>query len=78
STRDQLDGTIARYFAGVSDLIVLEIGADRVSAALRWETSRGGALFPHLYGVLALDAVVRTISIPLRDACARFTPSQLL
>lgn len=78
STRDQLNGTIARHFAGESGLIVLEIAADRIRAALRWEPSRDGALFPHLYGVLSLDAVVRTISIPSSDACASLTPSQLL
>ena len=78
STRDQLAGTIARHFAGETALVILEIAADRVSAALRWEPSRDGALFPHLYGALSLDAVVRPISIPSSEAYASLTPSELL
>jgi len=62
STQRQVAGTLERHFAGETGLVVLEIAADRVSAVLKWEPSRGGALFPHLYGVLPLDAVVRTIS----------------
>ena len=61
STRDQLAGTLDRHFAGETALIVLEIAVDRLAADLKWEPSRDGALFPHLYGVLPLDAVVRTI-----------------
>jgi uncharacterized protein (DUF952 family) len=64
STRAQLAGTLARHFAGEAGLVVLEIAADRLSAGLRWEPSRDGALFPHLYGLLPLDAVIRTIAIP--------------
>ena len=62
STHAQLAGTLERHFAGETGLVVLEIAADRVSAALKWEESRGGALFPHLYGVLPLNAVIRTVS----------------
>jgi uncharacterized protein (DUF952 family) len=67
STRDQLAGTLLRHFAGEQGLIALEIAADRLSAGLKWEPSRDGALFPHLYDVLPLDAVIRTISIPQAD-----------
>ena len=62
STHSQLEGTLARHFAGETGLVVLEIAADRVEAGLKWEPSRGGALFPHFYGVLPLDAVIRTIA----------------
>jgi uncharacterized protein (DUF952 family) len=78
STRDQLADTIARHFAGESGLIVLEIAADRVNAALRWEPSRDGAMFPHLYSVLPLDAVIRTVMIQPSDNSANLTLSQLL
>ena len=71
STREQLDGTLARHFAGESGLVVLEIAADRLGAALKWEPSRGGALFPHLYDVLALDAIVRTTPVLPPDATGR-------
>ena len=62
STQSQLAGTLERHFAGETGLVVLEIAADRLNAALKWEPSRGGALFPHLYGVLPLHAVIRTLS----------------
>ena len=61
STHDQLAGTVDRHFAGETGLVVLEIAADRLDAALKWEPSRNGALFPHFYGVLPLDAVIRTL-----------------
>ena len=57
STAEQLEGTIARHFAGERDLVVLEVDAALLGAKLRWEPSRGGALFPHLYGELPLQAV---------------------
>ena len=62
STQSQLAGTLERHFAGETGLVVLEIAADRLNAALKWEQSRGGALFPHLYGVLPLNAVIRALS----------------
>ena len=68
STRGQLAGTLDRHFAGETGLIVLEIAGDRLNAGLKWEPSRDGALFPHLYDVLPLAAVVRSISIPSPDA----------
>src|SRR4051794_12587961 len=61
STAEQLTATIERHFAGVTGLVVLEVETQAVGAALRWEPSRGGALFPHLYGELPLSAVVRAI-----------------
>ena len=67
STHSQLAGTLERHFAGETGLIVLEITADRLHAGLKWEPSRDGALFPHLYGVLPLNAIIRTVSIPPPD-----------
>ena len=43
------------------------VDADALGSALRWEPARGGALFPHLYGPLALDAVVWTCPLPLGE-----------
>ena len=63
STREQVKGTINRHFAGDRDLVVLEIAAAMLGDALKWEASRGGALFPHLYGVLPLAAVVRRVPL---------------
>lgn len=52
STAAQLDETLRRHFAGQRDLVVVSVHAEDLGADLRWEPSRGGALFPHLYGEL--------------------------
>ncbi len=65
STAAQVAETAARHFAGVADLLLVEIASDDVTAMLRWEPSRGGALFPHLYGELPLDVVRSVTPLPL-------------
>jgi uncharacterized protein (DUF952 family) len=57
STSAQLGETAAKHFAGVSDLIVIAVDAEALGGQLKWEPSRGGDLFPHLYGSLPLSAV---------------------
>jgi len=57
STAAQVAGTAAKHFAGMPDLVLVAIEAEDLGGALKWEMSRGGALFPHLYGVLPLAAV---------------------
>jgi len=57
STAEQVAATAARHFAGMTGLVVLAVRAEDLGAALKWETSRSGALFPHLYGALPLAAV---------------------
>jgi uncharacterized protein (DUF952 family) len=57
SAADQLRETAARHFAGQNGLLLVAVDADALGPHLRWEPSRGGALFPHLYGPLRLDAV---------------------
>jgi uncharacterized protein (DUF952 family) len=57
STRAQLQGTLDKYFASERDLVILRARADTLGEALRWEPSRGGALFPHLYRPLRLVEV---------------------
>ena len=52
STAAQVPGTLAKHFAGQPDLFLIAIEADDLGDALRWERSRGGALFPHLYADL--------------------------
>lgn len=49
STEQQLEGTASKHFAGKPDLVVVAFDADRLGAGLKWEPSRGGALFPHVY-----------------------------
>jgi len=50
STAGQLGETLRRHFAGQSDLVLLAVRAAELGDDLIWEPSRGGALFPHLYG----------------------------
>jgi uncharacterized protein (DUF952 family) len=58
STADQTDETLAKHFAGQSGLVIAEVDLSSFGDALKWEVSRGGALFPHVYGVLPIVAVV--------------------
>jgi uncharacterized protein (DUF952 family) len=58
STAAQAPDTAAKWFAGRSDLTLAAIDATALGDALRWEPSRGGALFPHLYANLPMNAVV--------------------
>ncbi len=57
STAAQAQETARRHFAGLADLVVLEVEADDLGEALRWEPSRGGDLFPHLHGTLNASQV---------------------
>lgn len=70
STAEQVAETAARHYAGVSDLLLLAVSTDRLGDLLRWEPSRGGALFPHLYGPMPLDAVTRIAPLAT-DAAGR-------
>jgi uncharacterized protein (DUF952 family) len=64
SSRDQVVETAARHFAGQTGLTLLAVDPDRLGDDLRWETSRGGALFPHLYAPLPTHAVVTAHAVP--------------
>ena len=57
STADQLAETLAKHFEGVTDLVCLACPAEPMTDALKWEPSRGGALFPHLYRPLRMSDV---------------------
>lgn len=58
STIDQLQGTLEKHFAGQTGLVIAEIDLGLLGDTIRWEVSRGGALFPHIYGPLPLSAVL--------------------
>ncbi len=58
STAAQLDETVARHFAGQTDLTIAAVDLAAFGEAVRWEPSRGGQLFPHLYGMLTLDSLI--------------------
>ena len=73
STADQARETAARHFAGQDDLVLVAVEAAALGSVLKWETSRGGALFPHLYGPLALTVVRWARPLPLgADGLHRF------
>ena len=65
SAAGQVRDTAARHFAGARDLLLIAVDADALAAALQWEPSRGGALFPHLYGDLTLAAIRWVKPLPL-------------
>ncbi|MEJ1157063.1 DUF952 domain-containing protein [Prosthecomicrobium sp. N25] len=65
STAGQVRETAARHFAGQHDLVLVAVGVAALGEALKWEPSRGGALFPHLYGDLPLSAVLWVRPLPL-------------
>jgi len=58
---------LERYFAGQRDLVLLAVDPDRLGEDLRWEPSRGGELFPHLYGPLDLDHVISVEALVLQE-----------
>jgi uncharacterized protein (DUF952 family) len=60
SAADQVEATLARHFAGRTGLVLAEMDLAALGDVVRWEESRGGALFPHVYGVLPLSAVAGT------------------
>jgi beta-hydroxylase len=58
SAADQVAGTLERHFAGQRGLVLAEVDLAMLRDSVRWEESRGGALFPHVYGVLPMAAVI--------------------
>ncbi|ONF95923.1 DUF952 domain-containing protein [Sphingomonas jeddahensis] len=58
STAAQLTETVDKHFAGKSDLYVAAVDLEALGDKILWEESRGGQMFPHLYGTLTLDVVV--------------------
>jgi uncharacterized protein (DUF952 family) len=65
SAADQVRETAAKHFAGADDLVLVAVDAEKLGPALKWEPSRGGALFPHLYGELPLAAARWVRPLPL-------------
>lgn len=65
STAKQAAETAAKHFAGAEGLVLLAVETERMDGDLRWEPSRGGALFPHLYRTLQMDDVLWHKPLPL-------------
>jgi uncharacterized protein (DUF952 family) len=79
STAQQLAETLRKHFAGATDLVLLHVDTQAVSpeSAWRWEPSRGGALFPHLYAALPMSAVLRTEPLTLNASGEHALPDGL-
>ncbi len=65
STAEQVRASVAKHRAGQDGLVLIAAAAEALGPSLRWEPSRGGALFPHLYAPLPVSAVVAVWDLPL-------------
>jgi uncharacterized protein (DUF952 family) len=72
STAAQAAETAAKHFAQEDDLMLLALEADLLGPNLKWEPSRGGALFPHLYRALNLDDIVWSKPLPKVNGTHQF------
>lgn len=77
SAANQLEATLAAHFAGQSGLFLLAVDADRLGPDLRWEPSRGGELFPHLYAPLPLGTVFWAAPLVLDAGGRHLLPAQI-
>jgi uncharacterized protein (DUF952 family) len=77
STAAQLRETAARHFAGQHDLVLVTVDAGAFGSALRYEPSRGGDLFPHLYGALPIAAVRKVEKLPIGPGGAHIFPAEI-
>lgn len=75
STACQVEETARRHFADQQDLLLVAVDAEALGPALKWEPSRGGDLFPHLYAALPVSAAVTVAPLPLGDDGTYIFPS---
>ncbi|MGL4302382.1 MAG: DUF952 domain-containing protein [Sphingomonas sp.] len=74
STADQLTETVDKHFAGQAGLWVAAVDLAALGDAVRWEVARGGALFPHIYATLPMDAIVAAAPLERDDKNAICLP----
>ena len=77
STAAQLQETAAKHFAGQQDLFLLTVDTQALGTGLKYEPSRGGDLFPHLYGDLALEAISQIDAMPLGENGSHVFPDHV-
>ena len=65
STEKQVRETVEKHFQGQVELLLLSVEIGRLGTVIKWEESRGGQLFPHLYAPLAIEAVVEVTELPI-------------
>lgn len=75
SFAEQLEATAAKHFVGQTDLVLITVPREALGDALRLEPSRGGALFPHLYGALATVLATDVVDLPW-DGSAHVFPAR--
>jgi uncharacterized protein (DUF952 family) len=67
SAADQVAETAEKHFAGLRELVLVEVDLTMLGEDVRWEPSRGGQLFPHVYGIIPLAAVTKASPIDVGD-----------
>ena len=77
STAEQVRETAAKHFAGQRDLLLVAVDGDSLGDKLKWEVSRGGALFPHLYAPLDTSAALWVRPLPLGSDGVHVFPENL-
>lgn len=75
SARDQVAGTLEKHFAGQDDLILAMVDLAALGDRVKWEESRGGALFPHVYGPLPMNAVTTKAKLRLDETGRHVLPA---
>jgi uncharacterized protein (DUF952 family) len=75
STAAQVHETARRHFAGVQDLLIVAVPVDALGEAIKWERSRGGDLFPHLYAPLPVQLASWAAPMPLDDGGNPIVPN---
>lgn len=72
SAAHQVRATAQKHFSGKTDLVLVSVAPENLGTSLKWEASRGGGLFPHIYGPLHLDATNEAIPLPLVNGVHKF------
>lgn len=78
SAANQVAATAAKHFAGQTDLLLVSVDADQFGDRLKWEVSRGGDLFPHLYGVLPVAAATKVDPLVLNGHGQHVFPPEIV
>lgn len=72
SASHQVRATAQKHFSGKTGLLLVSVAEEALNQKLRWEASRGGDLFPHVYGPLPLSAISEVIPLPLVNGAHQF------
>ena len=75
SATHQVRETAQKHFSGKAELLLVSVREESLGQSLKWEVSRGGELFPHVYGPLPFAAVIEVIPLPLVNGVHQFPES---